>query len=160
MKHEVCFVWFVLAVQEALDLYFWVCYQLVKEPSVPTWKVSPWMTNCVRRHDEIAGKEHPAHSARPEASLMLSLQNAPPASMRALFPLLLPAVLLLKLCNDAASGRSDHQIFRLYSSWELCHPVGICWGTAWNQTHSIHVHTEKHLKEKDVHWGFLSWWCV
>lgn len=85
------------------------------------------MTNCVRRHDEIAGKEHPAHSARPEASLMLSLQNAPPASMRALFPLLLPAVLLLKLCNDAASGRSDLQALFFLRTLPSCrYMLGYC----------------------------------
>lgn len=54
------------------------------------------MTNCVKRHCEVAGKEHPAHSARTETSLMTSLKSAPIAAMRALLTLLLCAVLLLK----------------------------------------------------------------
>lgn len=54
------------------------------------------MTNCVKRHCEVAGKEHPARSAGTETSLMTSLKSAPIAAMRALLTLLLCAVLLLK----------------------------------------------------------------
>lgn len=137
LKCEVCFVLFLLAVQE--DSYFWACCQLVKEPSVPVWRVSPWMTNCVKRHYEIAGKKCPAHSDRTEAFLMASLQNVSVATMWALLTLF-----LLKLCNEAASRRSGLQ--SVLPSGSAIVSVGVLIEIR----QFVKGHVEKHPEEEDA----------